>query len=139
MAEYRKPVPVPDERSSAIWEAAREHRLVIQRCQGCGWYSHPPEAVCPNCRGIEFAFDAVTGRGKIKSWNVMRHGFVDGFEEDIPYVNVIVELDEQRGLYLLATLVDGADARIAWEAPVEVVFDDVTPEVTLPKFRLVKG
>lgn len=139
MAEYHKPVPVPDEQSAAIWDAARLHLFVIERCRTCGWYSHPPEMVCPNCQGVEFAFEQVSGRGRIKSWTVVRHGFVDGFEDDIPYVNVIVELEEQVGLYFLATLSGGSDADISWDAQVEVTFDDVTPEVTLPKFRIVEA
>lgn len=139
VASYRKPIPVPDERTEGYWQAAREHRLAIQRCQYCGYYSHPPAIVCSNCNAFEpsFTFETVSGRGTIKAWVVMHDPMVEGFEEDVPWVNVLVELEEQKDLLILANLVDGRSANIKVGAPVEVVFQDVTPEVTLPQFRLV--
>ncbi len=135
---YAKPIPVPDERSAPFWSAARRHRLAIQRCQSCRAYAHPPEIVCPRCQHVEFAFEEVSGRGRVKAWTIMRQPFAPGFGEEVPFVNAIVELEEQPWLNIMATLVDGADARIAYDDPVQVVFEDVTPEVTLPKFRLAR-
>lgn len=40
---------------------------------------------------------------------------------------------------LLSTLVDCAPQELTIGMPVEVVFEDVTPEVTLPRFRRVRG
>ncbi len=69
----------------------------------------------------------------------MHDAMVQGFEGS-PWVNVVVELDEQAGLLFYATL-DGdlADSRLQLGAPVEVVFKDVTPEVSLPYFKLVSS
>ena len=140
MTQYTKPLPGPDERTAPYWSAAKEHRLAIQRCQDCGHYSHPPVILCPNCNALEpsFAWETVSGQGKIVSWTVYHDAFVPSFTDDIPWVNVVVELAEQKGLWLMATLVDGPQAPLKLAAPVEVLFDDVTPEVTLPKFKLSK-
>jgi uncharacterized OB-fold protein len=138
VTDYQKPVPLPDELSAPYWEAAREHQLRIQRCEHCGHFNQPPELICPNCSALEpkFRFEPVSGRGKILSWVVVHSDIVPGFADDPPWVNVLVELDEQPGLLLHTRLIDGVGAPVAIGDRVEVVFEDVTPDVTLPQFKL---
>ena len=135
---YAKPLPIADELSEPFWKAARSSTLVIQRCQHCGHYSHPPENVCPRCRSLEqsFEFEPVSGRGKIKSWIVMRDAFLPGFVDDLPFVIAVVELDEQPGLRMMTRIVDGVDACIKIGMAVRVVFQKVTRDITLPQFAL---
>jgi uncharacterized OB-fold protein len=138
MGEYAKPLPVPDAFSEEFWRAAKEHRLCLQRCRHCGTFSHPPEPLCANCLAPDAAFEfaPLSGRGRISTWTVMRDAFIPAFRPDIPWVIVVVELAEQPGLRVLARLVDGASAPLALGAEVEVVFEDVSGETTLPQFRL---
>ena len=56
-----------------------------------------------------------------------------GFEADVPYNVAEVELDE--GPRLLTNLVGINNDEIRAQMPVEIVFDDVTDEITLAKFR----
>jgi len=58
------------------------------------------------------------------------------FADLVPYSPVIVELDE--GVRMVSWLTDVPDEELRLGLPVEVCFDDVTPEVTLPKFRKMK-
>lgn len=134
----QKTVPVPDAFSEAYWQAAREHRLCLQCCMHCGHFSHPPEPLCTQCLAADaaFRFDQVSGRGRILTWTVMRDAFIPAFKPDVPWVIVVVELEEQAGLRVLARLVDGPEAALHVDAPVEVVFEDVAAGVTLPQFRL---
>ena len=136
---YTKPVPVPDERSEGYWEAAKQHALAVQRCQHCSHYSHPPVVVCPRCQNGEpsFKFQPVSGRGRLKTWTIMRDSFLPGFAEDLPFVIGVVELDEQVGIRMVARILDGPEAGLQLDAPVRVVYEDATPEVTLPQFELV--
>jgi uncharacterized OB-fold protein len=55
----------------------------------------------------------------------------------VPYVTALIDLDE--GVRLFSNLIDiEPDPKvISCEMPVEVMFEDVTPEVTLPKWRPV--
>jgi uncharacterized OB-fold protein len=55
------------------------------------------------------------------------------FADMTPYSAVIVELDE--GVRMVSWVVDVPDEELRLGLPVEVFFDDVTAEVTLPKFR----
>ena len=55
------------------------------------------------------------------------------FADKIPYSPVIVELEE--GVRMVSWLVDVQPDELKLGIAVEVVFDDVTAEVSLPKFR----
>ena len=59
--------------------------------------------------------------------------YFPSFAADLPYNVVQVQLDE--GPRLTANLVNVPNAEITIGMRVEVVFDDVTPEVSLPRFR----
>jgi len=132
------PLPAPDEVSSPFWDAAREQRLIIQRCSESGRYFHPPVRVCICCGKSDLKFEQVRGRGVIYSFVVMRDQRVQGFEDRVPYLNVWVELEEQPHLVLVTNLVDADLADVAIGAPVEVTFEKMTDEITLPQFRLVQ-
>ena len=130
-----KPIPLPDELTRPFWDATGEHRLEIQRCGQCGYYNHPPKPLCDRCGSEELAFEAVSGKGAIYSYTVMRQRNVRGFQDEVPYLNVIVELDEQPMLFMITNLVGAGldDAKIGQR--VEVTYEE-RDEVTLPQFRL---
>jgi uncharacterized OB-fold protein len=139
-SSYNKPLPEVDESTAEFWRAAKQRILKFQRCQHCGSFAHPPVAFCTSCHTVKdptFTFESVSGLGRIVSWTVHRSPMVSGFENDPPWTNVIVELDEQTGLYFLATLEDGEVPGLNINARVVVTFHDVTDEVTLPFFRLM--
>ena len=85
-----KPRPLIDDLTRPFWEAAREHRLVIQRCQDCRHFNHPPRPVCTACHGAALAFEPVSGRGTIYSFSVMYQPNVAGFGDELPYLNILV-------------------------------------------------
>ena len=138
---YNKPLPVPDEATVGFRAHALQDRLAFQRCQHCGKYAHPPVPFCRGCHDLDdpsFRFEPVSGRGTVTTWTIIGAvPMVAGFENEPPWVNVLVELDEQRDPDLfLATLVDGPSASLAIGVPVEVTFKHVTPHVSLPYFKL---
>src|SRR5262245_63427792 len=132
------PLPEPDETSRPFWEAAREGRLVIQRCAACRRYHHPPAVICPDCGSSNLRFEPVSGRGTIYSYSIMYDRRVLGFEDRVPYVTLVVELAEQPLLMLVTNLVGAGPTDVKIGLPVEVTFEKITDEVTLPQFRLVR-
>jgi uncharacterized OB-fold protein len=134
MAEYARPLPVPDGDTKPYWDAAKEHRLVIQRCQDCGEAIFYPRSVCPHCMSDRIAWIDASGRGTIYSYVVV-HRAPAAFADLAPYVVALIDLEE--GVRLMSNVVGAAASDVKIGAPVEVVFDDVTPEITLPKFRLL--
>ena len=136
MTEYNKPLPQPTEESLDFWEGCKRHELLIQRCKDCGAYIHYPRAMCPKCNSFDLEYTKVSGKGEIYTWAVAHRAFHLGFANDVPYATIVVELDE--GVRLMSNIVDCKPEDLYIGMPVEVVFDDVTEEVTLPKFRPVE-
>ncbi|HET9078060.1 MAG TPA: OB-fold domain-containing protein [Acidimicrobiales bacterium] len=136
-----RPVPVPDDQSAPYWRAAGEHRLVLARCSACRAFCHPPDVVCPRCGRSDpaFAFEEVSGRGTVRSWTVMRQSFLPGFDTDVPFVLVDVELAEQPDLRLIGRLLDGPGAPLGVGAAVTAAFEDLPGGVSVPAFRLAGG
>ena len=130
-----KPLPQVGPDMVPFFEAARRHELVVQQCTGCRTLRFPARPICSRCLSRASAWVPVSGRGTVFSFAVMHQAVHPGFAAEVPYAIVVVELEE--GVRLLSNLVDCAVAAIRIGLPVEVVYDDVTPEVTLPKFRPV--
>ena len=132
---YRKSIPVANEMTRAYWEGAKRHELLIMRCQKCRFWIHPPMLDCPKCQSPEVKPERASGKGTVYSFSIMHNAGNPGFEGELPYAVAIVELIEQKGLFTVSNILDcpAKDVRIGMA--VEVVFQDVTPEVTLPQFR----
>lgn len=133
-----RPLPVPDEVSAPFWSAAADHVLTVARCARCGKFSMPPGVACPHCHATDpgFAFTPVSGRGVVRSWTVVRQAFLPGFDADLPFVLVDVELAEQAELRLIGRLLDGVDTPLHTDAPVVARFEDLAPGVAVPAFEL---
>lgn len=136
MSDAPPPVPVPDSTSEGFWSATVEQRLVIQRCDECGWYSYPPALVCRHCRTDppRFAWGEVTGAGTVRTWTVMRDSFLPGFDDEIPYVVADVELAEQPGLRFIARVRDVDPGELEIGLPVEVRFGQIVDGTAVPYF-----
>lgn len=132
-----KPLPAVDDLTRPFWEAATRHQLVVQRCQDCEYFNHPPRPVCDACQSQRLTFVPVSGRGRIYSYAVMHQPNIAGFEQEIPYLNLLVELAEQPQLFMVSSLPRSTKATVQIGAAVEVYFEPVNAEVTLPQFRLV--
>ena len=133
-----RPRPVPDEQSKPYWDAAAQHVLTAARCSRCGSLSLPPDVVCPHCGTTEpeFVFTPVSGRGTVRSWTVVRQSFLPGFDDELPFVLVDVELAEQPELRLIGRLLNGVGSRLHVGDTVDVGFEDVEPGVSIPAFIL---
>lgn len=139
MAEgaYAKPLPRVNRLSRPFWEGAKRHELLLQRCAACGVHRFPPSERCARCLDAATEWVPASGRGKVWSWIRMWQPYFPAFDADRPYVIAYVELDE--GPRLMTTVVDCDPAHISCDMPVEVVFDDVTDAISLPKFRPADG
>lgn len=133
MPQHNKPLPQIIPETKEFWEGCRGRELLIQRCRVCGTFRYYPRIMCPNCGSWDTEWVKVSGKGKVYSWGVTYRAFHPGFAGDIPYASVIVELDE--GVRLTTNIVDVTPEGLYIGMPVEVIFEDVTNEITLPMFR----
>jgi len=128
-----KPLPAVTEDNAPYWEACREGRLSAQRCGACRHLRWPPSVLCPKCLAEGGEWVGLSGRGTIYSFIVVHRPQHPAFFEDAPYNVAIVELEE--GVRSHFSIVDCANDELRVGMPVEVVFDKVNDEVTLPRFR----
>ncbi len=133
--EYNKehPIPAPTVHpdNQGFWEGVGRRELVFQRCKECGSWCHPPRPMCPKCRSVEKEWSPSSGKGTVQSWATYRDAPHPGFKA--PYSVVLVEMEE--GVRMVSNLVAIKPEEIRMGMPVEVVFESVTDEIVLPKFR----
>jgi len=138
MANEQKPLPRINAINRPFFVACNEGVLRLQRCQSeaCGKHIYFPRVCCPHCGGGDLAWEAVSGRGTIRTHTLVRRPQHPSFFPEAPYVVLAVTLDE--GPLMYTRLVDGVaeDADLIGRK-VEVVFSDVAPGHKLPYFRLV--
>lgn len=130
-------VPVPTDWTRPFFDGAREHKLMIQRCQSCGYYNHPPVFLCQGCKDREavLAFEQVSGRGTIYSYIIEHDTEVGGFGNKVPYAVILVELEEQERLLMFANILNLPHDGLKVGMQVEVVFERVSDEITIPQFQ----
>ena len=133
---YPKPLPVPDADSAPFWQGCHEGRPMLQRCRGCQAWRFPPEGYCPSCQSDTSDWQPASGRGRVYSWIVVHHPVPrDLYAGEVPYVVALIDLEE--GPRIASNIVGCAPDEVVAEMPVEVEFEAVTDEVTLPRFRPV--
>ena len=127
-----RPLPEGERDLAPFFAAAKGHRLVVQRCTGCGALRFPPRELCSGCLSTEATWVPVSGRGEIYSFNVMHQVYHPGFAAEVPYAVVLVKLAEGPKMISNVVGIDAHAVRIGM--PVRVVFEQLSDEVTLPKF-----
>jgi len=137
-----------DSEYKGYFDAAREHRLVVKKCQDCGLLRGEPGPGCPWCASLRWEWQEVSGKGTIYSFQIIAHSVMSGFKDWEPYPIVLVELDEQSGkpepgdgLRITANLLNEsmepeAEENVAIGKRVEVMFLDTEDGLSLPQFRL---
>ena len=128
-------MPQPTPETKAFFDGLRERRLLIQRCRDCGMAYFYARPFCPECLSADVAWEEASGKGTLYSF-VINYRSPPGF--DAPYIIAVVELAEGPRMMTNLVGVEPDPALVRCDAEVEIVFEDVTEEVTLPKFRLVE-
>jgi uncharacterized protein len=128
-------IPQPDELSSPYWEAARRHQLQIQRCGSCSAYQHPPAANCRYCQGTDVRWTQISGRGTVYTFIMDHRLMVPGFDE--PYIVAQIRPEETADdMVRITGNIKGGDVHaVHIGMAVEVFFEDVNEDITLPQFR----
>lgn len=137
MADYEGALPVPTPDTEAFWEGVKAHKLILPYCAACDSYEFYPRPFCRGCFSWDLEQREVSGKGRLHTY-VINHRGPPGFQDKTPYVIAVVELDE--GPRMMTNIVmdeEPTTENLPIDAPVEVVYDDVTEEISLPKFRLV--
>ena len=129
-----KPRPQPTPETAPYWEGCKQHELRIQFCTQCQRYFFYPRLFCPTCLSDAIEWRTVSGKGTLLTY-VISHRPATGFENETPYAIAIVRLDE--GPHMMTNIVNTAitPENLPAGMPVEVVFDDVDENFSIPKFQ----
>jgi uncharacterized OB-fold protein len=134
---YARPLPELQGFSKDFYEWCKKHELRFQRCGDCGAWRHVPREMCAECGSWRWEWSRSSGRGSVFTWTVVVRAMHPAFESDVPLAPAVIEMEE--GVRLLSQVVDCQPQELEIGMPVEVVFDDVTAEITLPKFRRLRS
>ena len=134
MTEYKKPLPALNDSNRAFWAATREGRLSMQACSCCHHVRFPISHVCPRCLSYAFEWQSLSGKGHIYSYIVYHQLYHQGFKDDVPYNVAMIQLEEGPRMYSNIVGVPNSTPKVG--DPVEIVFESITAEITLPRFRL---
>lgn len=134
MTDRLLPTPTPETRH--YWDGARAGELRLQRCTACAHTYFPPRPFCPECSSRDVEVFRASGRGTLYSY-IINHIGAPG--RTPPFAVAIVALEE--GPRLMTNILDCAQTpeALQLDMPLEVTFEKVTDEITLPQFRPAKG
>ena len=133
----RSPLPEPTPDTQHFWDGTRAGELRLQRCNDCGKIYFPPRPFCPKCVSRSVSIIAASGRAKLHTY-VVSHMAIPDSGIEAPYSVAVVQLEE--GPRLLTNIVECEQTpeALQLDMPVEVVFEEVSPEITLANFRPVR-
>lgn len=131
---YTGPIPKPTPETKPYWDAAKQRKLLIQRCNDCSRHYFYPRPLCPGCLSRNVAWVEASGRGRLHTF-VINHRAPRKFPVEAPFVIGIIELEEGPRMLTHVVGVEPDPQAVHCDMPVEVVFEDITDEITLPKFR----
>ena len=133
MEQDKKPLPSPNVASRAYWEGCKRHELLLPRCRSCGAYHFFPRFFCVKCASSDLEWVKASGRGEIYTFSILERAGMPAFAAETPYVLSLVQLDE--GVRLMTNIVECPPDKVKIGMKVQAVFEDVTEEITLPKFK----
>ena len=122
--------PSTHQRISALY-------LVIQECKECDVKIFYPRKYCPECWSSDLGWSEASGKAKVYSFSILMDQVEPKFKEDLPYVLALVDLEE--GIRMMTCIVDCEPEEVKMDMDVEVVFEDITDEFSLPYFRPIGG
>jgi uncharacterized OB-fold protein len=130
-----KPLPEISEQTRPFWTAAKNRRLVVQKCGPCGTLNFFPKPWCIECGSRKLEWVEVSGKGTVYSYTVAYKVMMNfpGWKDDLPLVICVIDLDEGARMYGQVIDCKPDEARIGMQ--VEVCFEEISPEAGIPKFR----
>ena len=142
-------IPENDAPHREYLEQQSSGKFTVQKCASCGHLRYPVLYACPDCRDMNYTWEATGGKGTIYSYYVVPHAINPIFRNFIPYPVILVELDEvkegdypnDRTLRIVGNLLNDQGQpedynNIAIGKRVEVTMVDLGDGMALPQWKL---
>lgn len=136
--KYEKPIPLKTLDNTPYWDAADRHELALQKCNTCNSYNHPPGPSCSSCGSTDVVWEnhGSTITGKVYSYVVSYRPFLPGFQNDLPLVIAVVELDHLPEVRIIGNVLDGNAETVTIGTAVKMVWVNATEERAVPQWVL---
>lgn len=132
---YMKPIPVPQGESDYYWEKAKAHELWLRHCGDCNQVYFYPRDICPICFSRNTSWIQASGKGTLHTFAIVHRAPTPAFRDDVPFIVAMVDLEEGARLPTNLVEVEPDPKNITIGMAVEVMFEDISDEIALPKFK----
>jgi uncharacterized OB-fold protein len=131
---WQRPLPTQTPETKPFWDAANAGRFVVQQCRECQKFQYPYRGFCCHCWAGELdEREAITGT--VFTHSTIYRNDTAGFEQDVPYVAAMVQLDDDRGGLMVQTNIVGCEPdSVRIGMPVEVTFEKTGDGGQIPMF-----
>ena len=92
-SEGGRPLPRRTPISAPYFDAAKAHRLVVQKCPRDGLFFYP-RTRCPECLADDWSWETMSGRGVVHAFAIDRVGHDPAQRSRLPLVVAAVDLEE---------------------------------------------
>jgi uncharacterized OB-fold protein len=129
------PAPTPQPEWDYYWEKTKQHELWLMRCNDCNHAYFYPRPICPHCFSRNTGWFQSSGKGTLYAFAIVHRGPLPAFREKVPYVVAYIELEG--GVRIPTNLIDVEPdpEHVKIGMAVEVVYEDISDTITLPKFK----
>ena len=134
---YNKPLPVPQGESDVYWQKAKQGELRLRNCKSCGNAYFYPRDISPCCFSRDTDWIQASGKATLFTYGIVQRAPHPGFVDDVPFVTAVVELEEGPKMATNIVIEDPTPENLQIGMALEVVFEDITDELALPKFKPV--
>jgi uncharacterized OB-fold protein len=132
--DNHRPVPRPTPETQHFWDGTKEGELRLQRCNECQKAYFPPRPFCPGCGSRSVDVFVASGRATLHSY-IINHRAAPNSGFEAPYAIAVVELDEGPRMMTNITDTPQTPEALVLDMPLEVAFEPLTPDISLPLFR----
>ena len=132
---YKKPIPSPQGESDQYWQKAKEGELWLRKCNACGEAYFYPRDISPCCFSRDTTWIKASGKATLFTYGIVERAPHPGFVEDVPFVTAIVGLEEGPTMPTNIVMEDPTPEKLKVGMPLEVVFEEITDTISLPKFK----
>jgi len=132
-AAPRFDLPTIEPETQPFWDALKEGKLLLGKCNGCGRVHYYPRPMCPHCWSEDVTLVAAAGRGTLYTWSTVFVNDLPPFNAKLPYIAAQVDLEE--GVRITTIIVDVAPEKLSIGMAVDIGFEPISDDVTIPVFR----
>nr|WP_310523555.1 Zn-ribbon domain-containing OB-fold protein [Polymorphobacter sp.] len=125
--------PVPTAETARFWQGCHDHKFLLQRCVACGQHQFYPRTICTNCMSEQLDWIEASGHGTVATYTIVTRAVSDAYAADTPYVIALIELEE--GPRMMSNVIGCDVGDVKSGMAVEVVFENWSADITVPKFR----